>query len=283
MRTRSTAAALPAALALSLPALVALAGLPAGAAAQEGAITFDRATRLAVELPDRIQERFGDEIPGESFETLVLLFSPAETVMIPAPDGAPEGEGAGDGGDAPAPGTDAFRARRLQDFLSRVQRMSPERTDQERLLVVHTDLASGAVVENRVFMGRTFLVRGVRPEIRWRITGEQTEFAGHLVMKALATVDDTLVEAWFTPQIPVPAGPGEYGGLPGMILSLSIDGGRIVYSATGIRMAAVDEGAIRPPGQGQEVGREEYEELVAERLEELRVLSEQRGGRRGGG
>lgn len=275
--THLRSAAFLATLSLVLPAL-ALPALPGKATAQEGAITYDRATRLAVDLPPQIQERFGDEIPGESFETLVLLFSPAETVMLPAPEEEPMQPD-----EAPAPGTDAFRSRRLQGFMDRIQRMSPERTDQERLLVVHTDLASGTVVENRVFMGRTFLIEGTRPEIQWRITGEQTEFARHLVLRALATVDGTPVEAWFTPQIPLPAGPGEYGGLPGMILSLSIDEGRIVYSATGVRMMPVDEGAIRPPAQGQEVARDEYEEIVARRLEELELLREQRGRRRPGG
>lgn len=260
---------------LALPAGLGVA-LPAAASGQQGVVTYDRATRLAMDLPPQMRERFGDEIPGESFETLVLLFSPAETVMLPAPE--PEAEA----DEAPAPGSDAFRSRRLQGFMDRVQRMSPERTDQERLLVAHTDLASGAVVENRVFMGRTFLIDGTRPDFQWRLTGEQSEFAGYLVVKALTTVDSTEVEAWFTPQIPVPGGPGEYGGLPGMILSLSVDGGRIVYSATGVSLMPVDEGAIRPPTQGQEVSREEYEGIVAERLEELRLLNEQRGRRRGG-
>lgn len=262
-------------------ALVALllSGLTAGAAgAQEGAITYDRATRLAVELPPEIRQRLGDEIPAERFESLVLLFSPRETVMIPAEEEADGTE------DVAAPGTDAMRQRRIQGFVERMRRTSPERTDQERLLVAHTDLESGAVVENRVFMGRTFLIEGRQPELEWRLTGEQSQFAGHPVMKALATVDSTEVEAWFTPQIPVSGGPGGYGGLPGMILSLSIDGGRIVYSATGIRMTPVDEGAIRPPTRGQEVSREEYERIVAERLEELRMLrQERRGLRRGGG
>ena len=261
---------------LAFPAVVALA-LPAAAAAQQGAITYDRATRLALELPPEIQERFGDQIPGESFETLVLLFSPQETVMIPAPETE-----ADDPVDAPAPGSDAFRAQRIGGMMSRMQQMSPERSDQERLMVAHTDLATGDLVENRTFMGRTFLIKGERPEVQWRLTGEQSQFAGHLVMKALATVDSTEVEAWFTPQIPIPGGPGEYGGLPGMILSLSIDRGRIIYSATGVSMMPVDEGAIRPPTQGQEVSRDEYEKIVAERLEELELLREQRGRRRGG-
>lgn len=251
--------------------------VPGVVVGQQGAITFDRATRLAIELPPEVQSRFGDEIPGESFDTFVLLFSPTETVMLPAP------EEEADEDDDVATGSDASRSRRLDGMISRLQRMSPERSDQERIMVAHTDLNTGSMVENRVFMGRTFLITGDRPPVQWRLTGEQSEFAGHLVMRALASVDSTEVEAWFTPQIPVPGGPAEYGGLPGMILSLSIDGGRIIYSATGVRSMPVDEGAIRPPTQGQEVGRDEYERIVAERLEELRFLREQRGPRRGGG
>ena len=63
---------------------------PSAASAQSGAITFDRAVRYAFELPEQVRERVGDRIPGESFESLVLLFSPTETVMLPAPDPEPE-------------------------------------------------------------------------------------------------------------------------------------------------------------------------------------------------
>lgn len=258
-------------------ALLLLGAMAPSLVAQEGVVTYDRATRLALELPPEIQERLGDEIPGERFESLVLLFSPTATVMIPAPDDE------GDSDEAPAPGSDAMRQRRIESMVDRMRQSSPERTDQEQLLVAHTDLVKGTVVENRVFMGRTFLIEGERPRVEWRLTGEQTEFAGHMVLKALATVDSTDVEAWFTPQIPVPAGPGGYGGLPGLILSLSIDGGRIVYSATAIRMTPVDEGAIRPPTEGQEIGRTEYERIVEERLEELRMLREDRRRRLRGG
>jgi hypothetical protein len=255
--------------------VAATAAAPLGA--QQGVVTYDRATRTALELPPEIMERIGDRIPGETFESLVLLFSPEESVMIPAPeaeDGAEE---------APAAAAGPEGARRFGGMMDRMRQTSPERSDQERLMVAHTDFATGATIENRTFMGRTFLIEGERPEIPWRLTGEQSQFAGHMVMKALATIDSTEVEAWFTPQIPIPAGPGEFGGLPGLILSLSIDNGRILYSATAVKMAPVDAGAIRPPTQGDEVSREEYEQIVAERLDDLRLMREQRGRRRGGG
>jgi len=277
MTSRSRGAPTVRSLAPVYALLLLVAGVaPRPASAQEGIVTYDRATRTALELPPEIMERIGDQIPGESFESLVLLFSPTESVMIPAPELESEEPA------APAPGG-APMQRRMEGMLDRMRMASPERSDQERLMVAHTDLGSGAVVENRTFLGRTFLIRGERPEIAWRLTGEQSQFAGHMVMKALATIDSTEVEAWFTPQIPIPAGPGEYGGLPGLILSLSVDNGRILYSATAVKLNPVDEGAIRPPTQGQEVSREEYEQIVEERLEELRSLRGVRGNRRRGG
>lgn len=272
-----TSRRVPAALRATLLSLLLPGAASFPLAAQQGVVTYDRATRTALELPPQVMERIGDQIPGETFESLVLLFSPDESVMIPAP------ESDGEEASVPEARGDEGMARRFRGMIDRMRRTSPERSDQERLMVAHTDFATGTTFENRTFMGRTFLIEGTRPDIAWRLTGEQSEFAGHMVMKALATIDSTEVEAWFTPQIPIPAGPGEYGGLPGLILSLSVDNGRVLYSATAVRMAPVDEGAIRPPTQGDEVSREEYERIVAERLEDLRLMREQRGRRRGGG
>ena len=254
---------------------------PSAATAQSGAITYDRAVRYAFELPEQIRERIGDQIPGESFESLVVLFSPTETVMLPAPEPEePEPES--------NPANNAtmgdFRMRgRMEGLVDRMRMSSSARSDHESLMVAHVDLETGAIVENRTFMGRVFLISGERPQPQWRISGEQSEFAGFMVMKATAQVGEQQVEAWFTPQIPISGGPGEYGGLPGMILSLSIDEGRILYSATGVSMMPVDPDAIRAPTEGEEISREDYEVVVAERLEEIETLQSQRRRRRPGG
>jgi hypothetical protein len=236
---------------------------------------------FANETVTQLRERVGDQIPGESFESLVVLFSPTETVMLPAPEpeeAAPEADAANN-----APIGD-FRMRgRLDGMVNRMRMTSSARSDHESLMVAHVDLETGAIVENRTFMGRVFLISGERPQPQWRITGEQSEFAGFVVMKATANDGERQIEAWFTPQIPVPGGPGEYGGLPGMILSLSIDEGRVVYSATGVSLTPVDPGAIRAPTEGEEISRDDYEVIVAERLEEIETLQSQRRRRRPGG
>ena len=57
-----------------------------------------------------------------------------------------------------------------------------------------------------------------------------------------------------------------------MILIASIDEGHTVYTATDIDLTKLGEEAIRAPEEGSEVTREDYERIVAEKLEEVRKL-----------
>ena len=100
------------------------------------------------------------------------------------------------------------------------------------------------------------------------------------MQKATAEHDSTTIEAWFTPEIPVSAGPGLYGGLPGLILVVSVNDGHTVYSATEVSLTAVEDGVVKPPDDGQEVSREEYEKIVAEKLAELEATQRSRRTRR---
>jgi len=58
----------------------------------------------------------------------------------------------------------------------------------------------------------------------WKITKETDTILGYPVIKAIRGVKEI---AWFTPNIPVPFGPGGQGGLPGLILKYK-------YNFTGI-------------------------------------------------
>jgi len=125
--------------------------------------------------------------------------------------------------------------------------------------------------------GPTFHKEDERPAFEWKLTGEQAEFLGYVVHKATAQQDSSTIEAWFTPQIPIPGGPATYGGLPGMILVVSVDESQVQYSATAVSLTTVAEGVIVRPTEGEAVSRERYEEIVAEKLEELRTIGD--GGR----
>jgi len=240
-----------------------LALFPAVAVAQSGVILFDRAVRYDFELPERLGE-MRNQIPSANISSLLLLFNESESLLVPAPTDEEE---------EPLTGM----ALRAQGATERLRMGSLSRSDQETLQKVYVNSEEGTVAETREFMGRTFLITGTRPAYVWKLSGEQTEFLGYLVQKATAVLDSSVIEAWFTPEIPVSAGPGLFGGLPGMILSVSVDSGHTVYSATEVNLTTVEDAAIRAPQDGQEVSRDEYEQIVVEKLEELQM---RRSGRR---
>jgi GLPGLI family protein len=73
------------------------------------------------------------------------------------------------------------------------------------------------------------------------------------VMQRKEIQDTVNITAWFTNDIPVPAGPAEYQGqLPGLILALDINNGRQVYKAIDITEKA-DLAIIKAP-----VGKKHY-------------------------
>ncbi|NND10271.1 MAG: GLPGLI family protein [Flavobacteriaceae bacterium] len=86
------------------------------------------------------------------------------------------------------------------------------------------------------------------------------------------------VTAWYTPQIPINQGPGEYWGLPGLILE--VQSGRTTILCSKIVMNPEEKEEIKKPSKGEEVTQKEYEETVKKKMEEMREMY---GGRRGRG
>jgi len=75
--------------------------------------------------------------------------------------------------------------------------------------------------------------------------------------------------AWFTPMIPVSAGPGEYGGLPGMILAVDINDGQNTITATSVELTSLDKDLMKKPKKGKKVTREKFDQIVKEKMEEM--------------
>tara|TARA_B100000795_G_scaffold261911_1_gene239209 strand:+ start:1392 stop:2222 length:831 start_codon:yes stop_codon:yes gene_type:complete len=88
-----------------------------------------------------------------------------------------------------------------------------------------------------------------------------------------------MITAWYTPQIPVSAGPEGYWGLPGLILE--INAGRTTMLCTEIIINPGDVVEIKKPSKGKEVTREEYDVMMKQKSEELRErFQNRRGGSR---
>lgn len=96
-------------------------------------------------------------------------------------------------------------------------------------------------------------------------------------MSEIEVPDEIIVTAWYTPQIPVNNGPGEYGGLPGLILEVSA--GRTNMLCTKIVLNPGDKEEIKKPTKGKEVSRAEYNQIVKEKTAEMREMYRGRGDR----
>lgn len=264
------------ALLLSAFVLPAFIATPVALQGQEGTIAYTHTVENDFEIPEEMRARLegrggrggrggpGGELPQSRTSEVLLIFNSTNALMKPVPRAARDGAARG------GPGGD--RAAR---FGRAMRQRSSARADRETLIQAYTDFATGTVVETREFLTRTFLIEDERPEYEWRLGSEQAEFLGYVVLKATAVRDSTTIEAWFTPQIPVMGGPASFGGLPGMILVVSINDGKEQYSATQVSLSAVAEDVIVAPEDGDAVTREEYERIVEEKLEEVRTT---RGG-----
>ena len=256
--------------ALAVLAIAAIAA-PAPLAAQEGIVTYTHSVKLDFELPPELA-KMKAQMPKATTSTRILHFSPSGSLMIPAEDLPGKGQAGnmavsvkGLAGGVVKEVPVAF----MSDMVVSMNVVGGSTGGLSAARNVYEDYGSGTLVETHEFLGRTFRIAGERPSYDWQLTTEQAMHLGYPVMKATTTHDSTVVEAWFTPQIPVEGGPASYGGLPGMILVLSINDGHTQYQATEVVLEALEEDLIRPPDRGQEVTREEFDRIVADKLEEI--------------
>lgn len=142
---------------------------------------------------------------------------------------------------------------------------------------VFCDFEKAHRVEAREFFEKRFLIGDSIRRGTWKLSDETKAILNHLCRKAVSQrigkrmmmtmdngkmerkeMDDTsIVVAWFTTDIPVPAGPEMQGQLPGMILSMETNNGRTVYNALEISPKP-DIAAIKEPTKGKKVTPEEF-------------------------
>ncbi len=90
-----------------------------------------------------------------------------------------------------------------------------------------------------------------------------------------------IVTAWYTVDIPVSHGPGDYWGLPGLILE--IDAGETKILCTKIVLNPKEKSEISEPKKGKVVNQEEYDKIVEEKMKEMRERMQNERQKSGGG
>lgn len=133
---------------------------------------------------------------------------------------------------------------------------------------VFTDLASKKQIEQREFMTRVFLIEGEVAN-QWKITGKQKMILDYPCQEAVMEKDSTKMIAWFTPAIPVSAGPANYGGLPGLVLAVESEDGKQTTMATSVVFSPLADDILQKPKKGKKVTREEFDKVVEEKMKEM--------------
>jgi len=143
--------------------------------------------------------------------------------------------------------------------------------------------------EKKEFFDKNFIVNDTIHSLKWKMTGEAKTILNHNCMKAVATristkmqmsnnngvfekkeiQDTSFIIAWFTNEIPVPAGPAEFQGqLPGLILQIDVANGKQTFIATSISEKA-DLTIIKEPTGKKHYTPEEFKKERDKMMEEM--------------
>jgi len=153
------------------------------------------------------------------------------------------------------------------------------------------------VVKEAEFSGKKFLIKDTLGTYNWNLEQETKMIGENLCFKATTVIErpkrrtnfrfgrrnapddkpkenttpemeNVIVTAWYTLDIPVSNGPGNYWGLPGLILE--VNDGTTKILCTKIVINPKDKTVIREPKKGKVVTQKEYDTIVKEKTKEMR-------------
>lgn len=160
----------------------------------------------------------------------------------------------------------------------------------------YKNIRENLLVQSQEFYGKRFLVKDKLYRIDWTIGTETKKIGNYTAYKAKAFVPYSelnwynfswsdlrkpktedgkepevkmiVVEAWYTPQIPVAHGPGEFWGLPGLILEVS--SGNTTLLCSEIKLNSKETIKIKAPEKGKEITKEDYASTIKNKMVDMR-------------
>lgn len=139
-------------------------------------------------------------------------------------------------------------------------------------LLFYRDFERGRQFDMVKAEGRTYLIEDTLQCPQWKILNDLREVAGYVCMNA--RWNDTLkghrIEAWFALDLPIPAGPEDLCGLPGLILEANYNNGAMVITADRIDLRALKTELDwpKPKIKGKKVSLEQYREVLRKHIAE---------------
>ncbi|TWF33934.1 GLPGLI family protein [Chitinophaga polysaccharea] len=235
----------------TLPALLIL--LSVYGQQKQGKVVYERTTQMEIHIQG-LADDMAQSLPRSHKDKLEVLFANDQSLRRAVEDNTPEELAEPEGG-------------------MQVHMVMAGAGD-----IIYTNLATGQIIEGTEFGAKNYIIADSVRHPNWKLTGATTTILnypcqqavmqrigkrssttmenGKLETKEVADTADIVV--WFTPSIPVSAGPEYQGQLPGLILGIDINNGRTVYTATSLSDQA-DLTVIKAPSKGKKVTRAEFE------------------------
>lgn len=228
---------------------------------KEGKVIYDRTMQLQIQMHD---DAMSQMIPKSRTDKFELTFGNNQSLWKHMDEEIDNTEFSGGNG--------------LQ-----INMVAPGQSD-----IVFHDFTKGRRVDQREMFDKKFVIEDSIRKLSWKLTGETQTILSHACQKAIAQRtskrmqmtmengkmerkeinDTTAIVAWFTSDIPVPAGPEVQGQLPGLILALDMNDGRMVYKAIEISPKA-DIASVKEPTKGKKVTPEEFTNERNKMLDEM--------------
>ena len=129
--------------------------------------------------------------------------------------------------------------------------------------IIYVDSATGEKVTKEDVMGKAYLMQETYGPLKWTILEDTAEIEGYQCKKAVLGAGG--IEAWFTEEVPIQAGPMGYGSLPGLIVKLEME--NMTFTLSSLKEAA--KVSIKAPSGGKKVSRDELEEILVEKANQM--------------
>ncbi len=155
--------------------------------------------------------------------------------------------------------------------------------------VLYRNTREERYVNQNELYGKLFLIKDKAKKRKWKLENDTKKIGDYICHKATTTmeiiqfnvnIDNTtgkevrsknintiVITVWYTSQIPVTHGPGDYWGLPGLILEVN-DGSQIMICYQ-ITLNSKGKLSIKEPNYGKVVTQEEYSKILSKKQKEM--------------
>ncbi|MDX8554537.1 GLPGLI family protein [Tenacibaculum sp. 1B UA] len=154
--------------------------------------------------------------------------------------------------------------------------------------VLYKNIKDKRYVNKTEISGKRFLIKDKLENFDWKMTGETKNIGNYTCYKATKKRKETRTSmsmtdgeteekkeevtietvAWYTPEIPISNGPGQFWGLPGLILE--VQDGNLTIVCSEIVLNPSEKIEIKEPTKGKKVIQKEFDTIMDEHTKDIK-------------